>query len=152
MAWFPGLLSHFDSVIISSLKRNHVFAAHEPVAGIILAAGGSTRYGQTKQLLDWHGQPFVRVVAKTALEAGLSPVIVVTGANAEGVEAAVNDLPVTIKRNDDWQTGQSSSIRAGIQAISDSSRTPAWSRNISACRSTPDHRLGDSSSDGNPRR
>jgi molybdenum cofactor cytidylyltransferase len=112
-----SLLSHFDSVIISSLKQSYIFAAHEPVAGIVLAAGGSKRYGQTKQLLDWHGRPFVRVVAGTALKAGLSPVVVVTGADAEQVETAVRDLPVTIKRNDNWQTGQSSSIRAGIQAI-----------------------------------
>jgi molybdenum cofactor cytidylyltransferase len=121
----PLLLSYFDSVIISSMKQRSIFAAHERVAGIILAAGGSKRYGQSKQLLDWRGQSFVHAVAKTALEAGLSPVVVITGANAEKVEAAVNDLPVTIKRNDDWQTGQSSSIRAGIKAITEERRKQA---------------------------
>jgi molybdenum cofactor cytidylyltransferase len=115
----PLLLTYYDSVIVASMKLNYVFAAHEPVAGIILAAGGSKRYGQPKQLLEWRGQPFVRVAAGTALEAGLSPVVVVTGANAEQVEGVVKDLPITIKRNDNWQTGQSSSIRAGLQAITD---------------------------------
>ena len=115
----PLLLIYYDSVIVASMKLNYVFAAHEPVAGIILAAGGSKRYGQPKQLLEWRGQPFVRVAAGTALEAGLSPVVVVTGANAEQVEGVVKDLPITIKRNDNWQTGQSSSIRAGLQAITD---------------------------------
>ena len=118
----PLLLPFYDAVIITSMKQNSIFAAHEQVAGIILAAGGSKRYGQPKQLLDWRGQPFVRVAAKTALEAGLSPVVVVTGANAEKVEVVVEDLPITIKRNDNWQTGQSSSIHKGVQAITEGNR------------------------------
>jgi molybdenum cofactor cytidylyltransferase len=100
----------------SPIKEPHsgVHAVHELAAGIVLAAGGSRRMGRPKQLLDYRGQPFVRAVAATALEAGLSPVIVVTGAEAEKVEAALRDLPVRIVRNRDWQQGQSSSIRAGV--------------------------------------
>jgi molybdenum cofactor cytidylyltransferase len=113
-----GLLTAFHSVIIASLGQSLVHAVYEPVAGIILAAGEARRFGQPKQLLDYHGQPFVRTVAKTALESGLSPVVVVTGANAEVVEAALADLPVTLSRNTDWQTGQSSSIRTGLQTLS----------------------------------
>ncbi len=112
-----ALVPPHHSAIISSLREKKVFAVHEPVAGIILAAGGSTRYGQPKQLLDWKGQPFVRVIAKTALEAGLAPVVVITGANAEQVEASVKDLNVTVIRNEDWQSGQASSIREGIKAF-----------------------------------
>jgi molybdenum cofactor cytidylyltransferase len=108
------LLPVYHSVIIASLKQSQIHAVYEPVAGIILAAGGSSRFGQPKPLLGWHGKPFVRAVAETALAAGLSPVVVVTGANAEQVESAVNDLPVIIVRNEDWQSGQSSSIRAGL--------------------------------------
>ncbi|MBE3067324.1 MAG: putative selenium-dependent hydroxylase accessory protein YqeC [Chloroflexi bacterium] len=108
------LLPAYHSVIIASLKQSQIHAVYEPVAGIILAGGGSSRFGQPKPLLDWHGKPFVCAVAETALSAGLSPVVVVTGANAEQVETAVNDLPVIIVRNQDWQNGQSSSIRAGL--------------------------------------
>jgi molybdenum cofactor cytidylyltransferase len=114
-----SLLMCFDSVIIASLKQNNIFATSEPVAGVILAAGGSKRFGQPKQLLDWRGQTFVQTIAKTAMEADLSPIIVVTGANAELVEAALKDMPISIKRNENWQTGQSSSIRAGIHAITE---------------------------------
>jgi molybdenum cofactor cytidylyltransferase len=111
------LLDSYDSVLIASLKDQRIYAVHETVAAIVLAAGDSSRYGKTKQLLDWHGEPFVRAVAKTALEAGCSPVEVVTGSNAEQIERAVNDLNVTIVHNVDWKEGQASSIRAGLQHL-----------------------------------
>jgi molybdenum cofactor cytidylyltransferase len=111
------LLALHDSVIISSLKQEKIFAVHERFAGIVLAAGESTRYGQPKQLLDWKGEPFVRAVAKTALQSGLSPVLVITGANAERVESTLNDLDVIMIRNEHWKTGQASSIRAGIESL-----------------------------------
>ena len=111
------LLPSYHSVIIASLKEGQIHAVREPIAGIVLAAGGSLRYGQPKQLLDWRGEPFVRAVAQMALEAGLSPVIVVTGGYADKVQSAVRDLPVRIAHNPDWQSGQASSIKAGIQAL-----------------------------------
>lgn len=111
------LLAAFDSVIISSLNEVRIYAVHERIAGIILAAGESTRYGEVKQLLDWRGLPFVRAVAQTALESGLSPVIVVSGANAAKIESAVRDLDVRIAHNIEWKSGQGSSIRAGILSL-----------------------------------
>ena len=108
------LLSKYHSAIIASLKAGRIYAVHEPIAGIILAAGKAQRFGQPKQLLDWQGEPFVRAVAKTALEAGLSPVSVVTGVYAEQVENAVRDLPIRIVYNEEWINGQASSIRAGL--------------------------------------
>jgi molybdenum cofactor cytidylyltransferase len=112
-----GLLTSFNSVIISNLKQGMIFAVHEPVAGIVLAAGKATRYGQAKQLLDWKGEAFVRAAAKTALNAGLDPVVVVTGAYADQVAEAVKDLNVILVKNEDWQNGQGSSIRAGILTL-----------------------------------
>lgn len=116
-AMTPLLLSAYQSVVIASLAEGKIHAAHEPIAGIILAAGESKRFGMPKQLLEWKGKPFVRAVAQTAIQAGLSPVIVVTGANAEQVEAAVSDLDVKIVRNENWGSGQGSSIREGILAL-----------------------------------
>jgi molybdenum cofactor cytidylyltransferase len=112
-----ALMDTFHSVIIASLEQEKIFAVHEPIAGIILAAGESRRFGRPKQLLDWKGQPFVRAVAKTALEAGLCPVVVITGANAERVDEAVQDLNVVVVKNEEWASGQGSSIKAGVQAL-----------------------------------
>jgi len=111
-----GLLGHFDSVLVGSLQQND-FHTFERTAGILLAAGESKRFGQPKQLLDWKGKPFVRQVAETALHAGLWPVIVVTGSNAEQVEKAVTGLDVTIVRNENWQNGQGASIATGVRAL-----------------------------------
>jgi len=112
-----SLLHNYQAVLISSINAQKIYAVHEPIAGIILAAGASSRFGEVKQLLDWHGQPFVRAVAKTALEAGLSPVIVVTGANSEKVEDATKDLNVMRVHNAEWESGQGSSIKTGISSV-----------------------------------
>lgn len=119
-----NLLKNYDAVLVASLQAptetgglGPVHAVHEQVAGIILAAGEGRRFGQPKQLLEWGGKPFLRQVAETALAAGLSPVIVVTGAYAEQVEAVIRDLPLTITRNPHWQSGQSTSLQHGLRAL-----------------------------------
>jgi molybdenum cofactor cytidylyltransferase len=118
-----SLLPYYDSVVVASLEQERLFAVHEPIAGIILAAGESSRFGRAKQLLDWKGQPFVRAVAKTALEAGLGPVLVVRGANADQVQAAIKDLEVHVVQNEEWKSGQGSSIRAGVVSLTPGSPT-----------------------------
>jgi len=110
------LRNHFDSVIVGSLTQE-VFQTFEHTAGIILAAGESTRYGAPKQLLDWKGKPFVRQVAETALHAGLWPVVVVTGSHAAEVESALTGLPVIITHNSEYKQGQSTSIVKGVLSL-----------------------------------
>ena len=86
------------------------------IGGLLLAAGESARLGQPKQLLEWNGTPLVEHAARTALRAGLHPVIVVVGCRAGDVRAALKS-PVAIVENPDWRAGMSTSLRAGLQAL-----------------------------------
>ncbi|MDY0020784.1 MAG: HAD-IIA family hydrolase, partial [Anaerolineae bacterium] len=89
------------------------------VAAIVLAAGGSVRFGQPKQLLLWEGRPLVAHSADTAWAAGLDPIIVVTGAVAQQVAAALKGRPVQVLQNYRWQEGMSSSVSVGLAALPD---------------------------------
>ncbi|MBN8581822.1 MAG: putative selenium-dependent hydroxylase accessory protein YqeC [Anaerolineae bacterium] len=110
------LLNVYDSVIIGSLQQNNLQVA-EKTAGIILAAGSSSRYGQPKQLLEWKGKSFIRHVTETALRSALEPVVVVTGFQHAEIESQIQDLPVSIVYNADYEQGQSTSIKAGISVL-----------------------------------
>ena len=72
-----------------------------------------------KPLLLWRGDPFIRHVARTALGAGLSPVVIVAGAYTAEIRAAAADLPVMLVHNPEWEAGQSTSVRCGLQALPD---------------------------------
>ena len=89
------------------------------VAGVILAAGSSSRLGAPKQLLRYGGETLLHRAVRLALEAGLDPVHVVLGSNAAAVGDALADLRtrVTTVVNDDWQTGMGSSLARGIASL-----------------------------------
>lgn len=89
------------------------------ITGILLAAGRSQRMGQPKLLLPWHGVPLVRHVARLALRSGIDELIVVLGHRAAHVDAALAALPLRIVQNEDFLEGQSTSLRAGLAALSD---------------------------------
>lgn len=112
-----AILDHYHAIGFAVLEDQMLLELHERIAGVVLAAGGSSRFGTTKQLLDWDGVPLVKHVAGIAIKAGLNPVIVVTGADQEGVTRALKDLPVQSVHNRDWEQGQSTSVRTGIEAL-----------------------------------
>lgn len=96
-------------------------AVHENIAAVILAAGASTRFGKPKPLLIWRGETLVHHAARLAVEAGLYPVIVVCGAAGSSVAEAVGDLPVRVVENKQWPYGQSTSIKAALNALGEES-------------------------------
>jgi 4-nitrophenyl phosphatase len=85
---------------------------------IILAAGGSSRFGQPKQLLDWDGVTLLAHAADVALDADLGPVIVVLGCEAIASREALGTRPVQTVMNWRWQAGLSTSVKAGLAALS----------------------------------
>ena len=88
------------------------------IAGLVLAAGRSTRMGGPNKLLEEiNGKPLVRIVAEQALASRASPVIVVTGHQRERVERVLAGLPVTVVHNPDFADGLSTSLKAGIKAV-----------------------------------
>jgi molybdenum cofactor cytidylyltransferase len=87
------------------------------VAAVVLAAGGSTRMGQPKQLLLIRGRPMLRRVSEAVCAIGLEQVVVVVGAHRDAVMKALDGLSVTVIANEDWSCGLSSSLRAGIGAL-----------------------------------
>jgi 4-nitrophenyl phosphatase len=87
------------------------------VAAVILAAGGSTRFGAPKQLLPWQGRPLIAHMTDMAWIAGLSPVVVVVGAEAERVIPALAGRDVCVMRNYRWQEGMSTSLSLGVAAL-----------------------------------
>lgn len=95
--------------------------AESEVGAVLLAAGGSTRFGRPKQLLEWQGRPLVAHVADIIWMAGLSPIVVV-GAEADAVTEALEGRPVQILRNYRWQEGMSSSVHAGLAALPPSTK------------------------------
>jgi molybdenum cofactor cytidylyltransferase len=87
------------------------------IGAVVLAAGASTRIGIPKQLLQFRGQTFLRRAASVALEAGCRPVVVVTGANAAACRESLRGFDVLEAENQRWESGMSSSVRVGIEAL-----------------------------------
>ena len=87
------------------------------VAGIVLAAGSSTRMGRNKLLLELGGETVVQRAARTAIDAGLDPVVVVTGHAHEAVAAQLHVFALTTVVNTNHGAGQHTSVAAGIAAL-----------------------------------
>ena len=84
------------------------------IAAVILAAGGSTRLGSPKQLLEYRGRSLLRHAMETVLATRCRPVIVVLGAGAERLRDELAGLDVQAIENPEWRNGMGTSIRRGI--------------------------------------
>ena len=83
---------------------------------ILLAAGGSSRMGQPKQLLRWGNQTLIEHQIHTVTKTG-SPVNVVLGSNANLVIPVIEKYGINIFNNENWKNGMGSSIALGVQQI-----------------------------------
>jgi molybdenum cofactor cytidylyltransferase len=88
------------------------------IAVVVLAAGTSSRMGRQKLLLPMsEGRPLIRLSVEGVLAAGLDDTIVVLGLDADAVGAALTGLPVRTVVNPRYAEGQSTSLRAGLDAL-----------------------------------
>ena len=81
------------------------------VAGVLLAAGEGSRFGQPKALVELDGQTLVERGVELLRAGGADPVLVVTGA----VEIQLNGTHTVY--NTDWRAGMGSSLRAALRAL-----------------------------------
>ena len=107
-----------EAVILAQVQQaDPVVEVHGRIAGIILAAGGSRRFGRPKLLENMDGEVLIRRAVRAAKDAGLDPIVVVLGADGPAVREALGQLAVQIANNPDWAEGQSSSVRAGLKML-----------------------------------
>ncbi len=87
------------------------------VAAVILAAGGSTRFGAPKQLLKIGAESLLEHTCRVVQEAGVfARVFVVLGAHSAPVRPLLASPEVQLVINPDWATGLSTSVQAGLAA------------------------------------
>jgi CTP:molybdopterin cytidylyltransferase MocA len=96
------------------------------VAGVLLAAGEGSRFGQPKALVELNGQTLAERGVGLLRAGGADPILVVTGA-----------VPLELDRtltvdNPQWRTGMGSSLRAALQALSEAARGPEMGTDIGA--------------------
>ena len=102
-------------------------ASNQKIAIILLAAGASSRMGDTKQLLPWKGTTLLGHAIETAEESVADMTVIVLGAHAEDILREIGDIPVKKARfpnrsvefviNEEWESGLGSSIATGIHYI-----------------------------------
>lgn len=91
---------------------------------VILAGGTSARLGSPKQLLSYKGKNLLTHSVDEALETGCQSVFVVLGANIELMRKELKDKPVIIVENAGWEEGMASSIRCGLDNITNTLLRP----------------------------
>ena len=87
------------------------------IAAVVLAAGLSRRMGQAKLLMPVGGRAIVRHAVESVLAGGVDSVWVVSGPDAEPLEAALAGLDVQMVVNPAPEEGQAGSLRVGIAAL-----------------------------------
>jgi molybdenum cofactor cytidylyltransferase len=87
------------------------------IGGLVLAAGGSSRFGGPKQLAVLEGRPLLEHVLESMSGAGLDRLVVVLGAKAPEVAAAVPLHGAEVAVCEGWEEGLAASLRCGVAAL-----------------------------------
>ncbi len=89
------------------------------IAAVVLAAGEGRRYGGLKQLHPVDGVPMLERVLRAVAEAGIDERVVVVGARAGDVLAAVALHGARVVVSQSWRDGQAASLHAGLASLPD---------------------------------
>jgi molybdenum cofactor cytidylyltransferase len=110
---------HIEEVAMGAVQKTEkpLVEVHGRTAAVVLAAGGSSRFGSPKQLARWGDKTFIEQVADTALASGAELVVVVLGAEIEQSRAVLDNRPVRVVINNNWAQGQSTSLKTGLAAL-----------------------------------
>jgi len=87
------------------------------IAGLILAAGESSRMGADKALLMYRGQTFLENIISALRKAGIGRVVVVLGHHADLIQQSIDLAAVEVVVNQDYPLGQTSSLQAGLRVL-----------------------------------
>ena len=119
--------------VLHARRGGHLTAAallpkHEPpltirdLYGVILAAGGSRRFGGIKQLLEYKGKSLLRRVMEVSTTTLGNRVKLVLGIKSNKLKREADNYDLEVVVNRDWENGVASSVRAGISALPENCR------------------------------
>src|ERR1700758_1456432 len=95
------------------------------LAAVILSGGASSRMGSPKALLAYQGRPFLEHLLDVTVHPKIGVRRVVLGAHAEPIEKSISLAGDEIVINDNWESGQLSSIQAAIRSLPAGAGLPA---------------------------
>ncbi len=84
---------------------------------VILAAGGSTRLGRPKQLVQFKGKALLQHAIDQVVQLGVGPSVVVLGGNKEQISSRIDPKGLQVVLNSDWQLGIASSMQVGFEQV-----------------------------------
>jgi molybdenum cofactor cytidylyltransferase len=90
------------------------------VSALLLAAGSSSRMGQTKQLLLLDEKPVIRHCIDALQAARLAEIVVVVNREYSGIVDTLRGLPLIIAENTSHDSDMAESVKVGLSALSHS--------------------------------
>jgi molybdenum cofactor cytidylyltransferase len=90
------------------------------VGAVILAAGGSVRFGEPKQLLKFRGEALVARAVRAVEETPCAPVVIVVGESGNAIRDELRETSAVVLENPDWQGGLGTSICCGLKHLLES--------------------------------
>ncbi|NVN18381.1 NTP transferase domain-containing protein [Muricauda sp. HICW] len=92
-------------------------SSEENIAVVVLAAGGSTRLGRPKQLVEFKGKTLLEHTMQEVVGLGFQTKILVLGSKNEEIQAKIDSNGFKVVINTDWEEGMASSIKLGLEAV-----------------------------------